>query len=112
MVKRKAIQTKCLDCAAGQSVEVLFCTLDDCPLWEWRLGSHLSKPTYRRRLEKAWNSHSRRRIVEELKAEKYDISFFIRPVEKKPITDSSKNPWFLKKTVKRIDVLDENIASR
>jgi len=34
----KAIRAKCIDCSAGDPVEVRKCTLRDCPLWQYRFG--------------------------------------------------------------------------
>jgi len=39
MIPRKAIRKKCLDCCAGNTNQILFCPVVDCPLWEWRLGT-------------------------------------------------------------------------
>jgi hypothetical protein len=34
----KAIRAKCLDCTAGQIVEVRLCALENCPLHPYRMG--------------------------------------------------------------------------
>lgn len=34
----KAIRAKCLDCCCGQWYEVKMCTIDWCPLFEYRFG--------------------------------------------------------------------------
>lgn len=34
----KAIRKKCLDCCAGQIVEVRECMIKNCPLWRYRMG--------------------------------------------------------------------------
>ena len=34
----KAIRAKCLDCTAGQFVEIRLCTCTKCPLYEYRMG--------------------------------------------------------------------------
>lgn len=34
----KAIRAKCMDCCAGQFVEVRLCTVEKCPLYEYRMG--------------------------------------------------------------------------
>lgn len=34
----KAIRLKCLDCCGGSRVEVRECELEDCSLWEYRMG--------------------------------------------------------------------------
>lgn len=34
----KAIRAKCLDCCAGQFAEVRLCTVEKCPLYEYRMG--------------------------------------------------------------------------
>ena len=34
----KAIRAKCLDCCCGQWYEVKMCTIDWCPLYEYRFG--------------------------------------------------------------------------
>jgi len=39
----RAIRAKCLDCACGQYSEVRECIINDCPLWEYRLGKRPAK---------------------------------------------------------------------
>lgn len=39
----KAIRAKCLDCCNGQAFEVRNCTLDKCPLHEYRMGHRPKK---------------------------------------------------------------------
>ena len=34
----KAIRAKCMDCCAGQFVEVRLCAVEKCPLYEYRMG--------------------------------------------------------------------------
>lgn len=34
----KAIRAKCLDCTAGQFIEIRLCTCTECPLYEYRMG--------------------------------------------------------------------------
>ena len=34
----KAIRAKCLDCSAGQVLEVQLCPIKDCSLYPYRLG--------------------------------------------------------------------------
>lgn len=34
----KAIRAKCLECCCGQFVEVRECTIQECPLYEYRMG--------------------------------------------------------------------------
>ena len=38
MTPMKAIRARCLDCSGGSSKEVRSCTINDCPLYEYRLG--------------------------------------------------------------------------
>lgn len=38
----KAIKYKCLQCSGGSATEVKFCTVKDCPLYEYRFG-HIPK---------------------------------------------------------------------
>lgn len=38
MTRGQAIRAKCLDCCAGQTVEVRLCTASDCPLYRFRMG--------------------------------------------------------------------------
>lgn len=38
MTPIKAIRAKCLDCVAGQVVEVRLCPSSDCPLYPFRMG--------------------------------------------------------------------------
>lgn len=39
----RAIRRKCLDCCGGYEREVRECELDDCPLWDYRLGKNPSR---------------------------------------------------------------------
>lgn len=34
----KAIRAKCLDCTAGQFIEIRLCPCTGCPLYEYRMG--------------------------------------------------------------------------
>ena len=34
----KAIRSKCIECCAGQKVEVRLCPIKDCALWGYRMG--------------------------------------------------------------------------
>jgi len=36
--RAKAIRSKCLDCQCQQSAEVRECTIQECPLWSYRMG--------------------------------------------------------------------------
>ncbi len=36
----KVIRQKCLDCCCGSRTEVDQCTVKDCPLFDWRLGTN------------------------------------------------------------------------
>jgi hypothetical protein len=40
MSPMQAIRRKCLDCSAGQPVEVRLCEAIACPLWPFRAGRH------------------------------------------------------------------------
>lgn len=76
MTKGRAIYLKCLDCAAGDRNEVLFCTLLDCPLWEYRCGCHVSSRRYRDRIERGFQTFTR--IVAELRSQGLDCRNFLR----------------------------------
>jgi hypothetical protein len=34
----KAIRAKCMDCTCGQFIEIKRCTIEKCPLYEYRMG--------------------------------------------------------------------------
>lgn len=34
----KAIRAKCMDCTAGQFIEIRLCACTECPLYEYRMG--------------------------------------------------------------------------
>ena len=34
----RAIRAKCMDCSCGSSHEVRECTIDNCPLFQYRMG--------------------------------------------------------------------------
>lgn len=76
MTKGRAIYLKCLDCAAGDRKEVLFCTLFDCSLWEYRCGCHVSSRRYRDRIERGFQTFTR--IVAELHSQGLDCRNFLR----------------------------------
>ena len=60
----KMIRQKCLDCCAGNAVEVRLCILWDCPLWPYRMGK---KPAPDRRPE-VWDPERvREEVVEKIK---------------------------------------------
>ena len=44
--RSKAIRLKCLDCCAGQAVEVRKCPAISCPLWRFRMGREVKDDTY------------------------------------------------------------------
>ena len=46
----EAIRRKCLDCCAGQIIEVRLCEATACPLWPFRAGQH---PYTKSRLQEA-----------------------------------------------------------
>lgn len=50
MSPMKAIRRKCLDCSAGQQIEVKLCQAVTCPLWSFRAGRH---PYTKTRLQEA-----------------------------------------------------------
>jgi hypothetical protein len=75
MTKQRAIYLKCLDCAAGDRKEVLFCMIFDCPLWEYRCGCHISSCRYRDRVQRAFKTF--REIVAELQQEGLDMADFL-----------------------------------
>lgn len=39
------VKAKCLDCCAGQPLEVKYCTVKGCPLWPVRTGRYQKTPT-------------------------------------------------------------------
>ena len=55
--KLKCIRDYCLDCAGGSAKEVTLCHVFDCPLWEYRTGTHISSQAYKRRMERAFSRY-------------------------------------------------------
>ena len=51
--KLKCIREFCLECAGDSHKEVTLCPAMDCPLWEYRTGTHVSSPVYKQRLDTA-----------------------------------------------------------
>lgn len=41
----KAIRAKCLDCCAGQVAEIRRCTVENCPLFPYRMGKRPKEGT-------------------------------------------------------------------
>ena len=39
----KAIRAKCLDCTCGQFIEIRECSVESCPLYEYRMGHRPKK---------------------------------------------------------------------
>lgn len=39
----KAIRAKCVDCTAGQLIEIRLCPIKTCPLYEYRMGHRPKK---------------------------------------------------------------------
>lgn len=76
MTKQRAIYLKCLDCAAGDRTEVLFCTIFDCPLWHYRCGYHSSSKKYRNRMERAFQTFTQ--IAAELREEGLNTGNFLQ----------------------------------
>ena len=56
--KARAIRDYCLDCAGESSKEVTLCTAVDCPLWEYRVGSHVSSKVYKGRMATAVRNYA------------------------------------------------------
>jgi len=44
MSRTRAVKAHCLDCAGETANEVVLCQVFDCPIWEWRFGSHYLTP--------------------------------------------------------------------
>jgi len=76
MTKQRAIYMKCLDCAAGDRKEVLFCALFDYPLWEYRCGCHVSSRRYRDRIERSFKTFTQ--VAAELRSQGLDCPNFLR----------------------------------
>ena len=36
----KAIRSKCMDCTCDQPKEIKLCPCKNCPLWDYRFGTH------------------------------------------------------------------------
>lgn len=45
----KAIRAKCMDCCCGDSKEVAICTVIDCPLHIYRMGTRNAEATLEKR---------------------------------------------------------------
>jgi len=88
MTKQRAIYLKCLDCAAGDRKEVLFCVVFDCTLWEYRCGCHISSARYRERIQHAFKTFTR--IVAELRHEDLGISNFLRNDEQASVSKGKR----------------------
>ena len=43
LTRAKAIRAKCIDCSAGDLVEVRLCPITDCPLWIYRFGREVAE---------------------------------------------------------------------
>lgn len=42
LIRSRAIRAKCVECQAGQDVEVRRCEMYDCPLWPYRSGRKIA----------------------------------------------------------------------
>jgi hypothetical protein len=74
--KLKCIRDFCLGCAGDSPKEVTLCHLSDCPLWEFRTGSHISSPVYKKRFRGAVERNPE--DVRELLAEDGKDPVFVR----------------------------------
>jgi hypothetical protein len=75
MTRSKAIRLKCLDCSGESAKEVTLCHCFDCPLWPFRIGLSPRTEGYKKRVQRALDSH--KEDVEELKNMGIDISNFL-----------------------------------
>ena len=74
MTKQKAIAKYCKECS-GNSAEVTFCSILDCPLWEYRCGYHMSSKSYRPRVRSAFKRY--KSTVAELRSMNLSIEDFL-----------------------------------
>ena len=58
----KAIREKCLDCCAGQVVEVAKCPTQRCALWPFRMGKNPYRAKVTRELTDAQRDELRERL--------------------------------------------------
>ena len=77
MTKQRAIYLYCLECSGGNAIEVTFCHLIDCPLWQYRCGYHVKTNRYKRRIEHALIRN--KSAVEELVNMDIDMAKFKHP---------------------------------
>ena len=57
LTKQKAIAKYCKECSGDSAKEVTFCSILDCPLWEYRCGYHISSNSYRPRIKRAFDKY-------------------------------------------------------
>jgi hypothetical protein len=63
MSPMQAIRRKCLDCSAGQTIEVRLCEAVACPLWPFRAGQHPYTKTRLQEADSATHSQSGTQIA-------------------------------------------------
>jgi hypothetical protein len=54
MNRSGAIRIFCVECSGGSAQEVTLCQIDDCPLWQYRLGCGMKSSVYIERVRGAW----------------------------------------------------------
>ena len=78
LTKQKAIAKYCKECSGDSSKEVTFCSILDCPLWEYRCGYHISSNSYRPRIKRAFEKY--KLDVVELKHMGLSMSDYLKDV--------------------------------
>jgi hypothetical protein len=68
MYRSQAIKAHCKECSGGTADEATGCSIFDCPLWPFRLGSGVDTPAYKKRI-KGFFAKANNAIVQELTAE-------------------------------------------
>lgn len=72
--KARATARNCLECAGDSAKDVTLCHVFDCPLWEWRLGTHCSGKGPRSRVRRAIEANPD--LMAEMKAMGVETSRF------------------------------------
>jgi hypothetical protein len=77
MNRNQAIKAHCKECSGGTADEVTGCSLFDCPLWPFRIGSGVNTASYKKRI-KWFFGKANNAIVQELTADGLTVKDYLK----------------------------------
>ena len=67
LTRGNAIRKHCLECAGDSALEVTLCSVLDCPLWRYRVGTEPHSKSYKERFIRALSKDRVKYYTDELK---------------------------------------------